>query len=129
MQQNQHSSPVPCRRPAFPCSKGLPAMIAILPAPTLARRMTALLAARCFGTPVWFWLAFLVLVAALTLFDLGLFNRRDKAMGVAGRAASLGAMVFEWLVTGWKGRGPQDEIFHRLLHRRRCRSTISSSSA
>lgn len=34
------------------------------------------------GTPVWFWLAFLALVAALTVFDLGILHKEDKEMGV-----------------------------------------------
>ncbi|MFM9977791.1 MAG: TerC family protein [Sphingomonadaceae bacterium] len=35
------------------------------------------------GTPVWFWLAFLGLVVALTAFDLGVLNREDREMGIA----------------------------------------------
>lgn len=35
------------------------------------------------GTPVWFWLAFIGLVAVLTAFDLGVLNKRDKEMGIA----------------------------------------------
>lgn len=35
------------------------------------------------GTPVWFWLAFLGIVAALTVFDLGILHKEDKEMGVA----------------------------------------------
>ena len=34
------------------------------------------------GTPAWFWLAFLALVAALTAFDLGILNRENKEMGI-----------------------------------------------
>jgi len=34
------------------------------------------------GTPAWFWLAFLALVATLTAFDLGLLHREDKVMGI-----------------------------------------------
>lgn len=34
------------------------------------------------GTPAWFWLAFAGLVAALTAFDLGVLNRKDKEMGI-----------------------------------------------
>lgn len=64
--------------------------------------MTALLAAPLLGTPVWFWLAFLVLVAALTLFDLGLFNREDKAMGI-GRSLRLSAgyIAIAMVFGGW----------------------------
>ena len=35
------------------------------------------------GTPVWFWLAFIGLVALLTAFDLGLLHTEDREMGVA----------------------------------------------
>jgi tellurite resistance protein TerC len=35
------------------------------------------------GTPVWFWLAFLALVVALTAFDLGILNKEDREMGIA----------------------------------------------
>ncbi|MDZ3831039.1 MAG: TerC family protein [Sphingopyxis sp.] len=35
------------------------------------------------GTPVWFWLAFMALVAALTAFDLGILNKENKEMGIA----------------------------------------------
>lgn len=34
------------------------------------------------GTPLWFWLAFLTLVGALTAFDLGVLNRTDHVMGI-----------------------------------------------
>jgi tellurite resistance protein TerC len=34
------------------------------------------------GTPAWFWLAFLGIVAALTIFDLGVLHRRDREMGI-----------------------------------------------
>lgn len=35
------------------------------------------------GTPVWFWMAFLVIVVALTAFDLGVLHKEDKEMGIA----------------------------------------------
>ncbi len=35
------------------------------------------------GTPAWFWLAFLGLVAALTIFDLGVLHKEDREMGIA----------------------------------------------
>ena len=35
------------------------------------------------GTPVWFWLAFIGLVIALTAFDLGILHKEDKEMGIA----------------------------------------------
>jgi tellurite resistance protein TerC len=34
------------------------------------------------GTPLWFWLAFLGLVAALTAFDLGILHKEDREMGI-----------------------------------------------
>ncbi len=41
-----------------------------------------LMVADFLGTPVWFWLAFLGLVAALTAFDLGILHRDDQEMGI-----------------------------------------------
>jgi tellurite resistance protein TerC len=35
------------------------------------------------GTPVWFWLTFLGIVAALTAFDLGVLHKEDREMGIA----------------------------------------------
>ena len=35
------------------------------------------------GTPAWFWLAFLGLVAVLTIFDLGVLHKEDREMGIA----------------------------------------------
>jgi tellurite resistance protein TerC len=35
------------------------------------------------GTPVWFWLAFIGIVIALTVFDLGILHKEDREMGVA----------------------------------------------
>jgi tellurite resistance protein TerC len=35
------------------------------------------------GTPVWFWLAFIALVIALTAFDLGVLHKEDREMGIA----------------------------------------------
>jgi len=35
------------------------------------------------GTPVWFWMAFLGLVIALTAFDLGFLHKEDREMGIA----------------------------------------------
>ena len=45
--------------------------------------ITEFLAADWLGTPVWFWLAFLALVATLTAFDLGVLHRKDREMGIA----------------------------------------------
>lgn len=41
-----------------------------------------LLSADWLGTPIWFWLAFLTLVTALTAFDLGILNKKNKEMGI-----------------------------------------------
>ncbi len=45
--------------------------------------MTEFLVASFLGTPVWFWLAFLAIVIALTAFDLGLLHKEDRVMGIA----------------------------------------------
>ncbi len=35
------------------------------------------------GTPIWFWAAFLLIVVALTAFDLGFLHTEDRALGIA----------------------------------------------
>ncbi len=60
------------------------------------------------GTPVWFWLAFLGLVATLTAFDLGFLHKEDKEMGIAESlklsafyiAIALAFGVWIWLQKG-----------------------------
>jgi tellurite resistance protein TerC len=52
--------------------------------------MTELLLISFLGTPVWFWLAFLALVIALTAFDLGLLHKEDRVMGI-GESLKLSA--------------------------------------
>jgi tellurite resistance protein TerC len=42
------------------------------------------------GTPAWFWLTFLALVAALTVFDLGVLHKEDREMGI-GESLKLSA--------------------------------------
>ena len=42
------------------------------------------------GTPVWFWLAFGVIVIGLTAFDLGFLHKEDREMGV-GESLKLSA--------------------------------------
>jgi tellurite resistance protein TerC len=42
------------------------------------------------GTPAWFWLAFLGIVAALTAFDLGVLHKEDREMGI-GESLKLSA--------------------------------------
>jgi tellurite resistance protein TerC len=41
------------------------------------------LTAEWLGTPFWMWKAFLLVVAVLLAFDLGVLNRRDREMGIA----------------------------------------------
>src|SRR5690606_5854973 len=62
------------------------------------------------GTPAWFWLAFLFLVAALTAFDLGVLHKEDREMGI-GESLKLSvfyitvALLFgAWV---WYARGPE----------------------
>ncbi|MCJ1899680.1 MULTISPECIES: TerC family protein [Paracoccus] len=45
------------------------------------------------GTPIWLWLVFLGLVAALLAFDLGVLNRGDKEIGVAASLKLSGFYV------------------------------------
>ncbi len=60
------------------------------------------------GTPVWFWLAFIGLVVALTAFDLGVLHKEDKEMGIAESlklslfyiSIALLFGVFVWLQKG-----------------------------
>lgn len=60
------------------------------------------------GTPVWFWLAFAGLVAALTAFDLGLLHKEDREMGIAESvklsafyiAIALAFGVWVWIEKG-----------------------------
>ena len=52
--------------------------------------MTELLFQSFLGTPVWFWLAFVLMVAALTAFDLGLLHKEDRVMGI-GESLKLSA--------------------------------------
>ncbi len=40
------------------------------------------LSADWLGTPVWFWLSFLGIVVALTAFDLGVWHKEDREMGI-----------------------------------------------
>ncbi len=62
------------------------------------------------GTPVWFWLSFLLLVVTLTAFDLGVLHKDDREMGIAESlklsAFYIGiALLFgAWI---WYSRGPE----------------------
>ncbi len=68
------------------------------------------------GTPAWFWLAFLGLVAALTAFDLGILHKEDKEMGI-GESLKLSAFYIgiALLFGGWvwlaKGAEPGMQYF------------------
>ncbi|WP_066558167.1 TerC family protein [Croceicoccus bisphenolivorans] len=54
------------------------------------------------GTPAWFWLAFLGIVAALTAFDLGILHKEDREMGI-GESLKLTAFYIgiALLFGGW----------------------------
>jgi tellurite resistance protein TerC len=60
------------------------------------------------GTPVWFWLSFIGIVATLTAFDLGFLHKEDKEMGI-GESLKLSAFyisialafgVWVWMAKG-----------------------------
>ncbi len=42
------------------------------------------------GTPIWFWLSFIGIVAVLTVFDLGILHKEDREMGI-GESLKLSA--------------------------------------
>ncbi|TCD04294.1 TerC family protein [Erythrobacteraceae bacterium CFH 75059] len=44
--------------------------------------MPDFLLASWLGTPVWFWMAFLVIVIVLTAFDLGVLHKEDRELGI-----------------------------------------------
>lgn len=52
--------------------------------------MIEFLTADWLGTPAWFWLAFLGIVAALTAFDLGFLHKEDREVGI-GESLKLSA--------------------------------------
>ena len=54
------------------------------------------------GTPVWFWLAFIAIVVALTAFDLGFLHKDDREMGI-GESLKLSAfyIAFALAFGGW----------------------------
>ena len=68
------------------------------------------------GTPAWFWLAFLGIVAALTAFDLGFLHKEDREMGI-GESLKLSAFYIgiALLFGGWiwfaKGAEPGMQYF------------------
>ncbi|HET9397317.1 MAG TPA: TerC family protein [Sphingomicrobium sp.] len=68
------------------------------------------------GTPLWFWLAFLALVAGLTAFDLGFLHKEDREMGI-GESLKLSAfyvgvaLLFGAWVWAAKGAEPGVQYF------------------
>ena len=78
--------------------------------------MMEFLAADWLGTPAWFWLAFLALVAALTAFDLGVLHKEDREMGI-GESLRLSAfyigvaLLFGAWVWAAKGAEPGMQYF------------------
>ena len=65
------------------------------------------------GTPVWFWLAFIAIVVALTAFDLGFLHKDDREMGI-GESLKLSAFYIAFaLAFGawvWFAKGSQSGI-------------------
>jgi tellurite resistance protein TerC len=62
------------------------------------------------GTPVWFWLSFLGLVAALTAFDLGILHKEDSEMGIGESLKLTGFYISIALAFGvfvWMQKGPE----------------------
>ncbi|WP_242125825.1 TerC family protein [Sphingobium sp. Sx8-8] len=62
------------------------------------------------GTPAWFWLAFLAIVAALTAFDLGFLHKENREIGI-GESLKLSIFYISvacafggWI---WFARGPE----------------------
>jgi tellurite resistance protein TerC len=70
--------------------------------------MMEFLTADWLGTPAWFWLAFLSIVAALTAFDLGILHKEDKEMGIKESLKLSGFYIGVALLFGawvWLERG------------------------
>ncbi len=62
------------------------------------------------GTPIIFWIGFLVLVVVLTAFDLGLLHRKDREMGIAESLKLSAFYISIALLFGvwvWMERGPE----------------------
>ncbi|MET0364989.1 MAG: TerC family protein [Sphingobium sp.] len=61
------------------------------------------------GTPIWFWLAFIGIVAVLTAFDLGVLNRRDHEIGIKESLLLSAFYITIALLFGawvWAEKGP-----------------------
>ncbi len=68
------------------------------------------LSADWLGTPVWFWLAFIGLVIALTAFDLGILHKEDREMGIAESLKLSAFYISIALLFGiwvWFEKGPE----------------------
>lgn len=62
------------------------------------------------GTPAWFWLAFLVIVIALTAFDLGFLHKENREIGIAESLKLSAFYISVALLFGawvWIARGPE----------------------
>jgi tellurite resistance protein TerC len=62
------------------------------------------------GTPIWFWMAFIAIVIALTAFDLGILHKEDKEMGIAESLKLSAFYISIALAFGlwvWAQKGPE----------------------
>jgi tellurite resistance protein TerC len=67
------------------------------------------------GTPVWFWAAFILLVVALTAFDLGVLNKTNKEMGIAESLKLSAFYIAIALIFGlwvWYQKGPEASMLY-----------------
>jgi tellurite resistance protein TerC len=65
------------------------------------------------GTPLWFWAAFIVLMMAVLLFDLGVFNRKHEPLGVRKSLIMIAGYVTLAALFGagiWVFRGGQEAL-------------------
>ncbi|GAA3903688.1 TerC family protein [Sphingomonas limnosediminicola] len=65
------------------------------------------------GTPAWFWLAFLGIVALLTALDLGALHRKNREMGIGeslGLSAFYIAVALLFGAWVWLAKGPEPGI-------------------
>ena len=84
------------------------------------------------GTPLWFWLAFLGLVVALTAFDLGILHKENREMGIS-ESLRLSAMYIGiaimfggWI---WAAKGGERGASSASQGRRRMSITPSLPTA
>ena len=85
------------------------------------------------GKPVWMWLGFLSVVAALLAFDLGVLNRKAQEIGVAASLRLSGFYILIGVAFGgfvwWQlGRQAGLEYLTGFAIEKAWRSTTSSSS-